>query len=778
MKIKRVLLTTALALSISTNNLFALAVSANSISPESKEYVHDGYTVTYYATQNTEYSSTVEVTIQNTGENTIKGWAVEYMSVDAIDNIWDAGVYCITDNGYPIINCTTHNSDIKPNESVSFGYAIDTNTFVPEDIKLSQLRMEKEHGFDVDFYVENEWDTGFNGIIEISNTTDTPIIDWQLAFGSNFSIINSDTFEISTHSTDYYVIEGTYNNYIDPNSSILLNFVGEKNTEEANLQIDYLSEIIPYYDTNNANIDTYYSILNYSNEGFPLNFDITVDETSLDFDMYNMQIMGIPYWNTTSLRFDITPYLNECFSDFCDFKLTINNAESEVIYTSGDIITGLSLDVLYDYTVELLYENEYYITNVGNFIVSTDIYNSLYIINDYSEVNSTGVSLMSYYSCIYDNDYANTGSSSYNNESMSTALNMPINFSYTTSAIGDGIIRNSADGDYYAITVPKNSTTKIALTVPDDEHYNLYVYNSSKKLVLQKTAKGNKYISFNNGSSVQTYYVLVCGNGLLENGKSSYFSTSLPYTLNITNAKDNRIWFGQREYKVGKYEYWDGNLAEKLYFDNTSIVERVSGNKYTYKSNVPFFIAGSWENVKSKYDIMEEGCVASCIAMSLRNLGKTMEGYDFRLGYEGKLPADPFTVIMANNGIDGTKITYSSTDKKYHYKDYIEEPAYARYGAIGSAFDSTIKWTDVTGFSEKSKAEQIMKELNNGSSTQGVVVYSDGHALLLFKSNTPNSTNYSERFVVYDPISSNYGVNYSTYTKFTLKNITFYVTVK
>lgn len=736
MKIKRVLLTTALALSISTNNLFALAVSANSISPESKEYVHDGYTVTYYATQNTEYSSTVEVTIQNTGENTIKGWAVEYMSVDAIDNIWDAGVYCITDDGYPIINCTTYNSDIKPNESVSFGYAIDTNTFVPENIKLSQLRMEKEHGFDVDFYVENEWDTGFNGIIEISNTTDTPIIDWQLAFGSNFSIINSDAFEISTHSTDYYVIEGTYNNYIDPNSSILLNFVGEKTTEEANLQIDYLSEIIPYYDTNDANIDTYYSILNYSNEDFPLNFDITVDETSLDFDMYNMQIMGIPYWNTTSLRFDITPYLNECFSDFCDFKLTINNAESEVIYTSGDVITGLSLDVLYDYTVELLYENEYYITNVGNFIVSTDIYNSLYIINDYSEVNSTGVSLMSYYSCIYDNDYANTGSGSYNNESMSTALNMPINFSYRTSAIGDGIIRNSADGDYYAITVPKYSTTKIALTVPDNKYYNLYVYNSSKELVSAKTAKGNKYISFNNDSSVQTYYVLVCGKGLLENGKSSYYSTSLPYTLNISNAKNNRIWFGQQAYKVGTYEYWNAQILMKLYIKDFN------------------YFNTTWKNPGDD-DWMESGCNLTAIAMVLRNLGKNTKDdvYDFRISYTGNLPADPYTVLLANINSSGSVKKISSS--RYDLTTSNSDPMYvSSFSDIADFFDATYDGTvSLSGLTTNDKASKIMEYLNNGYNSQGVIIRTNGHSVVVFKSNTPSASNVADRFYVYDPAS-------------------------
>ena len=735
MKIKRVLLTTTLAFSIATNNLFALVASANSISPERKEYVHEGYTVTYCATQNTEYSSTVEVTIQNTGNSTIKGWAVEYMSADTIDNIWNADVYCITDDGYPIINCTTYNLDIKPNESVSFGYAIDTNTFAPDDIKLSQLRMEKEYGFDVNFFVENEWDTGFNGIIEISNTTDIPIIDWQLAFGSNFSIVYSDTFEITTNSTDYYVIEGTYNNYIAPNSSVLMNFVGEKTAEEANIVLDYLSEIIPYFDTNNANTNKYYTIHNYSNDEFPLNFDITVDEDTLDFDMYNMQIMGIPSWNTSTLEFSITPYINENFLEFDDFKLIISNGETEKVYTSGDIITDLSLDMLYEYTVELLYEDEFYTVNIGNFIVCTSVYNSLFILNDYSEVNSTGASLFSNYSCLYDNDISVTGSSTYNNDSMECALNspIPINFENRTSACGDGYIRYSTDGDYYAITVPQNSTTKISLTVPNGKYYNLYVYNSSKKLVYSKTASGNKYISFNNTSGSQTYYILVCGKGWAENSKSSYYSISLPYSLNITNAKNNRIWFGQQAYKVGTYEYWNAQALTKLYLNGFQ------------------FFNTTWK--KPNDDWMEDGCNLTAIAMVLRNLGKCTKNdvYDFRLSYTGNLSADPYAVMLANINSNGA--VQKTSLYRYDLTTNCSDPmSVGDYDNIASYFDATYDGKiELTGLTTSAKAAKIMEYLNNGYNTQGVIIRTNGHSVVVFKSNTPSASNVADRFYVYDP---------------------------
>lgn len=39
----------------------------------------------------------------------------------------------------------------------------------------------------------------------------------------------------------------------------------------------------------------------------------------------------------------------------------------------------------------------------------------------------------------------------------------------------------------------------------------------------------------------------------------------------------------------------------------------------------------------------------------------TMDGYDFRTNYRGKLQADPFTVMLANGELDGTTMNQSST---------------------------------------------------------------------------------------------------------------------
>lgn len=68
----------------------------------------------------------------------------------------------------------------------------------------------------------------------------------------------------------------------------------------------------------------------------------------------------------------------------------------------------------------------------------------------------------------------------------------------------------------------------------------------------------------------------------------------------------------------------------------------------------PFFIDN--EN-KGVYHWMKKGCGVASSAMILRNIGKTMLGYDYRTDFYGYMLADPFTVMLANCQLDGTDMT-------------------------------------------------------------------------------------------------------------------------
>ena len=59
-------------------------------------------------------------------------------------------------------------------------------------------------------------------------------------------------------------------------------------------------------------------------------------------------------------------------------------------------------------------------------------------------------------------------------------------------------------------------------------------------------------------------------------------------------------------------------------------------------------------------DWMDEGCYLASIAMILNNMGaKLTKGYDFRSGQTDDLPADPYTVALANSGNTGATTSRS-----------------------------------------------------------------------------------------------------------------------
>lgn len=59
-------------------------------------------------------------------------------------------------------------------------------------------------------------------------------------------------------------------------------------------------------------------------------------------------------------------------------------------------------------------------------------------------------------------------------------------------------------------------------------------------------------------------------------------------------------------------------------------------------------------------DWMDEGCYLASIAMILNNMGaKLTKGYDFRSGQTDNLPADPYTVALANSGNTGASTSRS-----------------------------------------------------------------------------------------------------------------------
>ena len=83
------------------------------------------------------------------------------------------------------------NYEIAPDASVSFGYTLsDYSSTNPDKFELCAKRVDKTDGYDVQYNITNEWDTGLQGEIVITNTSEEPLEAWELSFDSTFAINN------------------------------------------------------------------------------------------------------------------------------------------------------------------------------------------------------------------------------------------------------------------------------------------------------------------------------------------------------------------------------------------------------------------------------------------------------------------------------------------------------------------------------------------------------------------------------------------------------------
>ncbi len=88
---------------------------------------------------------------------------------------------------------------------------------------------------------------------------------------------------------------------------------------------------------------------------------------------------------------------------------------------------------------------------------------------------------------------------------------------------------------------------------------------------------------------------------------------------------------------------WNASSLSGIYFTAGGLRKRFMIDKYG----------------KGK-DWMDEGCYLASIAMVLNNMGARLtKGYDFRSGQTDNLPADPYTVALANSGNNGATTSRS-----------------------------------------------------------------------------------------------------------------------
>ncbi|MDR0196683.1 MAG: cellulose binding domain-containing protein, partial [Oscillospiraceae bacterium] len=232
---------TALAIAV----LFALNITAGmpmSVSALGTEtYVHSGYTVTYEVPNAWTGFQTVMVTIQNTGSEAIRNWAVGYDAGGEVTSLWNAAIYGQEGTRH-ILKNAGYNADIAPGASVNFGYTLAAdNPEVPDDIIIVTKRVDITSGYVVYFNMTGDFGNSFNGEVTISNTSNADISGWQLTFEGNIALTDVWNADLLSDNNGQITVAGGLNaNTVAAGGSVTFGIAGGKEVNETVSLENYL----------------------------------------------------------------------------------------------------------------------------------------------------------------------------------------------------------------------------------------------------------------------------------------------------------------------------------------------------------------------------------------------------------------------------------------------------------------------------------------------------------------------------------------------------------
>ena len=224
------------ALTMSAMLMLNITATAVPVSAESgsKVYTHDGYTVEYTIKNEWTGNQNIEVTITNTGDDVLSGWAMGYNAFGEIGGLWNAKIYGHQGTEY-ILSSAGYNDELAPGQSTNFGYTLTGDKFkIPQNIVNCAERVDITEGYNVYYNITGDYGDTYQAEMVIENLSDTDINAWQLNFDGNASIDNLWNGKLLENNNGSFKVKNAENNsVIAAGGSASFNFSGRKLDEEA-----------------------------------------------------------------------------------------------------------------------------------------------------------------------------------------------------------------------------------------------------------------------------------------------------------------------------------------------------------------------------------------------------------------------------------------------------------------------------------------------------------------------------------------------------------------
>ncbi len=193
------------------------------------EYEGEGFSVTYTVSDKWDGGYTAYIKIVNTGDEVIHNWYLEALGYDSIENIWNAQIVKSSEDTNVYKNMGW-NREIAIGGQVEFGFTAnkDFEKFPAYFNLVSSIDYIDSKDYSVDYKVDADWGSGFNGTITITNNSDSTIEDWSMIFSYDRTITNIWSATLVPSEDDRYVVRNSgFNADIKPGKSVTFGFSGK-----------------------------------------------------------------------------------------------------------------------------------------------------------------------------------------------------------------------------------------------------------------------------------------------------------------------------------------------------------------------------------------------------------------------------------------------------------------------------------------------------------------------------------------------------------------------
>ena len=194
--------------------------------------------VNYTVTDNWGSGVQAQVQLTNNQNTPLTSWQLQFTDPDTITSIWDAQIVSHVGNQYVIAGDSWDNS-IAAGGSTSFGFVanVAANSPGPSNFVLTGSNSggsggsgsggsTPSGGLNVNYTVTNNWGSGLQAQVQLTNNQNTNLSNWQLQFTDPDTITSIWDAQIVSHVGNQYVIAGdNWDNSIAAGGSTSFGFV-------------------------------------------------------------------------------------------------------------------------------------------------------------------------------------------------------------------------------------------------------------------------------------------------------------------------------------------------------------------------------------------------------------------------------------------------------------------------------------------------------------------------------------------------------------------------